>query len=453
MKAIVAFAIAGAIVLAGCVSLGGPAEYTPVTRNITAWIQAMDWELHPNVSTPVWAFCAEGDGVEPVHGQACGVPGPTIRVMKGDTIQLTFRNTHSIAHTIHFHGWHPFSADMNGADLIQDSMLVQPGAETVVSWIAEPSGSFIYHCHFQTPTHMEMGMYGAFIVEDPEATAPNHEFVAVLDEWAVREENTFHGNMPAYNFFTINGRSFPLTQPWIVQPGSTVRLHLVNAGFEFHAMHLHGYTPNAYEGVAGPRHAVPTDVREIAPGQTIVMDFKASREGVWLFHDHVVPRVTAGSDGTGFGAYPRGMLTVLVVGTEYSKALAGLAPVLVEAAQHDMGPPTGENDESPQSSSSPPSTQLNASSGPHEDVAMKNFVYQKNELQVTPGTTVTWSNQDTVAHTITAEDGSFDSAEVRAGASWSHTFTESGVFAYYCIPHAYQEDGEWKGMTATVIVE
>ncbi len=448
-----------AFALAGRAGIGFLEGYDPVTREITMWVEPIDWNVHPLVSTPVWAFCAEGNGVEPVNGGgACNVPGPTIHVVKGDTIRLTFKNTHSIAHTVHFHGWHPFASDMNGASLLGDSMVGEPGSETVIEWAAKPSGSFIYHCHFQTPTHMDMGMYGAFIVDDPEEEeAPDHDFVAVLDEWAIREDPVFLGNVPAYNFFTINGKSFPLTEPWIVNPGDKVRFHIVNAGFEFHSMHLHGYTPDAYEGVAGPANAVRTDVRTVAPGQTVVMDFDADREGVWLFHDHVVPRVTAASDGHGFGAYPRGMLTVLVVGDEYANALDSIVPNLLAAASNDAAPAPASVDNSHQASPTKDETANEtepATSAPERVlVEMRNYAFQTPELRIAAGTVVTWSNKDGAYHTVTAEDGSFDSGEIQAGRAWSKTFTEPGTYPYYCIPHAYEKDGQWNGMTATIVVE
>lgn len=434
--------------LAGCLdsSIADPAR----VREIRMWVEQMEWEIHPGVTETVWAFCAEGDGVEPVHnGSNCGVPGPTIRVNEGDRIRLTFENTHNIPHTVHFHGWHPFSADMNGVEIVDGAMVTQPGHTQTIEWTAKPAGTFIYHCHFQTPTHMEKGMYGAFIVEDPYEEArgdqPDVEPVMVLDEWQVGDRTNFSGAMPDYDYFTINGKSAPLTQPVVAEPGDHVRMHLVNAGFKFRAMHLHGYTPDSWEGVAGPEHAVPTDVRRVAPGQSVVLDFTADRQGVWLFHDHVVPHATAAADGSGFGAYPRGMLTLFVVGEDYVQAVEGVAPRLLEAAEddaqaggHDHGDHTADD----------------ASAGENVTVVdMADFAFEPKEIHVEAGTTVKWVNRDSTYHTVTADDGSFDSGEIAAGESWTYTFEEPGTYPYHCVPHAYEDDGTWKGMVGTVVVE
>ncbi len=436
--------------LAGCVATtSGSAD--PDVKEIRMWVEQMDWEIHPGVNTTVWAFCAEGDGVEPVHGEeACGVPGPTIRVQEGDLIRLTFENTHSIAHTVHFHGWHPFEADMNGNPLVGDAMVVEPQETQVIEWVAEPAGSFIYHCHFQTPTHMEMGMYGGFIVEDPyehPAFEPDVDHMMVLDEWAISDEASgFDGAMPYYDYFTINGKSFPLVDPIVADAGDKVRVHMVNAGYKFRAMHLHGYTPDSWEGVAGPEHAVPTDVRMVAPGQTVVLDFAADREGVWLFHDHVVPHVTAAASGDGFGAYPRGMLTVLVVGDTYAEALESIVPDLLAAAKGDVADPGashGDHDHGDDAGDSDATV-----------VRMVDLAYEPETLEIEAGTTVRWVNDDSFYHTVTFEDGSVDSGRIEAGQSWSYTFEEPGTYEYYCVPHAYQDDdGNRQGMTGTVVVK
>lgn len=53
--------------------------------------------------------------------------------------------------------------------------------------------------------------------------------------------------------------------------------------------------------------------------------------------------------------------------------------------------------------------------------------------------TVTWHNTDSVTHTVTATDGSFNSGDIKAGETWTHTFTAPGNFSYYCIYHAWMK--------------
>jgi len=68
-------------------------------------------------------------------------------------------------------------------------------------------------------------------------------------------------------------------------------------------------------------------------------------------------------------------------------------------------------------------------------VEIKNFAFNPANLQIAVGTTVTWTNNDSVGHTVTADNGTFDSGTLRQGDKFSFTFNEAGTFAYYCKPH------------------
>ena len=59
--------------------------------------------------------------------------------------------------------------------------------------------------------------------------------------------------------------------------------------------------------------------------------------------------------------------------------------------------------------------------------------------------TVTWVNNDDAAHTVTATGGSFNSGNLDAGQSWTHTFTIAGTYTYFCAYHPW--------MKGTVIVK
>ncbi len=68
-------------------------------------------------------------------------------------------------------------------------------------------------------------------------------------------------------------------------------------------------------------------------------------------------------------------------------------------------------------------------------VNISGFVYQPKTISVAAGTTVVWTNSDAMAHTVTADDGSFDSGTMATGATFSHTFTKAGSFSYHCALH------------------
>lgn len=68
-----------------------------------------------------------------------------------------------------------------------------------------------------------------------------------------------------------------------------------------------------------------------------------------------------------------------------------------------------------------------------------NLAYAPGRLQVASGTTVVWTNRDAVAHTVTANDGSFDSGLIAPGKTWRHTFTRPGTYNFHCTPHPFMK--------------
>ncbi|MDG7000536.1 MAG: cupredoxin domain-containing protein, partial [Nitrososphaerota archaeon] len=59
--------------------------------------------------------------------------------------------------------------------------------------------------------------------------------------------------------------------------------------------------------------------------------------------------------------------------------------------------------------------------------------------------TVTWINNDIAPHTVTADDGSFNSGNLNAGETWTHVFTTPGTYTYHCNYHPW--------MHGTIIVK
>ena len=70
---------------------------------------------------------------------------------------------------------------------------------------------------------------------------------------------------------------------------------------------------------------------------------------------------------------------------------------------------------------------------------IKNVSYLQPRLQVTVGTTVEWTNNDPMPHSVTAIDKSFNSGLINPGRTYRHTFTKAGTFSFYCIPHPFMK--------------
>ena len=83
-------------------------------------------------------------------------------------------------------------------------------------------------------------------------------------------------------------------------------------------------------------------------------------------------------------------------------------------------------------------------------VDMSSFSFKPAEVHVSPGQTVLWTNMDPVQHTVTADDGSFDSGLLDPGGTFSQEFDAPGTYQYYCMPHG---GPGLQGMAATIIVD
>ena len=87
--------------------------------------------------------------------------------------------------------------------------------------------------------------------------------------------------------------------------------------------------------------------------------------------------------------------------------------------------------------------------GQTAEVSAVDDEFVPSELEVTSGTEVTWTNNGESPHTVTADDGTFNSGNLDPGDSYSFTFEEGDEFPYYCEYHG-GEGGE--GMAGTIIL-
>jgi plastocyanin len=69
-------------------------------------------------------------------------------------------------------------------------------------------------------------------------------------------------------------------------------------------------------------------------------------------------------------------------------------------------------------------------------VTIQNFSFSPASITVTPGTTVTWTNKDTTAHTVTADSGTGpNSSQLQPNQTYTFKFDQAGTYAYHCSIH------------------
>ena len=79
-----------------------------------------------------------------------------------------------------------------------------------------------------------------------------------------------------------------------------------------------------------------------------------------------------------------------------------------------------------------------------DSVAIKNFAFSPASVTVTAGSTVVWTNNDSIQHDITFNGGGIASGVLNHNDTFSHTFPTAGTYHYICSIHPF--------MHGTVIV-
>ena len=78
-------------------------------------------------------------------------------------------------------------------------------------------------------------------------------------------------------------------------------------------------------------------------------------------------------------------------------------------------------------------------------INIQGYAFSPSSITINVGDTIVWTNYDSASHTVTSNDGTFDSGSITNGNTFSFTFTSAGTFDYYCAPHP--------GMTGSVTVQ
>ena len=220
--------------------------------------------------------------------------------------------------------------------------------------------------------------------------------------------------------------------------GDKIIFNVQNAGKSFHAL---GVTKET-EGFSGiiPRTEVGSGSNPLKPGEGGQSEFIPAKEGIY-YYICTVP-----------GHREQGMVGQIVVGnipagTENMETEPVIGSAMPAPELEDV--PEMIVKEEPEQTMEPeammPFTGTisvpSGSSTPGCDETNECFI--PVEVTVNVGETVTWSNDDSAAHTVTSgtptggPDGTFDSSLFMAGTTFSHTFDNAGEYNYFCMVHPW----------------
>ncbi len=305
-------------------------------RNFTLYVR--DGTLVLPGNQQVWMF-----GYTANPNQPASLPGPTLVVNQGDTVNITLVNDRDPTltaahptgdgHTVHLHGLDLPSAMDGDPMTAPGGHAVMQGTSYTYHFVADQPGTYWYHCHEGAAEHIQMGMYGALVIlpngDSHRAytgtPAFDKSYTMVLsdidtqlhtqDYTSVHQADTTEPNWTTYrpNYFLINGKAWPDTMrdpdSWITATvGQTVLVRLINAGYVTHSIHTHGYHFEVI-GTDGRKLSDPyeKDTLSIAPGERYDIILHLNMVGRYMLHDHFEQNTT--NDGESMG----GMATMINV--------------------------------------------------------------------------------------------------------------------------------------------
>ena len=216
-------------------------------------------------------------------------PGPTIQINQGDRVRIIVENALPESTSMHWHGLE-VPIDQDGVPWVSQKP-ISPGGSFTYEFTIHQEGTFFYHAH--SAMQEMIGLIGTIIVhpQTPYAPHADHDFVIVLQEWAVLPNNSVPNTASMeFNWLTFNGLSAPATTPLIVRQGSRARLRLINLGMDHHPIHLHGnqFVITGTEGGRAPESTwYRTNTVLVGVAQAKVVEFDAKYPGAWMIHCHL----------------------------------------------------------------------------------------------------------------------------------------------------------------------
>ena len=227
------------------------------------------------------------------------VPGPMIRVRRGDLVELHLMNhpDNAMPHNIDLHA-------VTGPGGGAASTFTAPGHQSQFSFRALNEGVYIYHCATApVPMHVANGMYGLIVVE-PESGLPaaDREYYVVQGDFYTRGGYREPGlqpfdmdkqilEQPTYVLF--NGRNGALVgdHALTAKVGERVRLFVGNGGPNLvSSFHVIGeiFDEVRHEGAREITHDVQTTL--VPAGGAAIVDFRVEVPGTFVLVDHSLIR-------------------------------------------------------------------------------------------------------------------------------------------------------------------
>ena len=235
----------------------------------------VDWEVEPGKIVKGWSY----------NGQ---IPGPVLRVNVGDKVRINLKNELTESTSLHLHGIRVPNA-MDGVDPYTQPA-IKPGETFAYEFTAKETAVGMYHSHHNGQVQIPNGLAGAMIIGDWKDIAMRATAGRTGDtDGKAEQEVVMVLNDAGTIGLSLNGKSFPATQPYTMKVGESMVVHYYNEGLMAHPMHMH--QPHGLV-VAKDGKVLPepfyTDTLNVAPGERWTVVYTALDKGVWAWHCHIL---------------------------------------------------------------------------------------------------------------------------------------------------------------------
>ena len=248
------------------------------TKQFEVTIAISHWEVEAGRSVEAWTY----------NGQ---VPGPAIRVDDGDRVEVIFHNELPMGTDVHFHGVR-LENQMDGvAPLTQP--LIESGDSFTYSFVAVGPAVSMYHAHHHGQLQVPNGLFGTIIIGDtPLPLGRVIGGIEVPEDLEVVTELPMVLNDAGVIGYSLNGKSFPATEPLVVGVNDWFVVHYYNEGLQIHPMHLHGFPQLVFSKDGYPLdEPYWVDTLNVAPGERYSILVHADAAGAWVWHCHILNHV------------------------------------------------------------------------------------------------------------------------------------------------------------------
>jgi FtsP/CotA-like multicopper oxidase with cupredoxin domain len=458
------------------------------TKEITLVAEDAEIEIAPGKRVKTWTF----------NGT---VPAPTLRFTEGDNVTIHFINKSPIPHTIHFHGNHDDKNDGVVPQILPNQtytyhITAQPDGALMYHCHAPP-----------TTLHIRMGMYGALIVDPKDKTLlePAKEFVMVMGEFNTKDQMAFGADNYLINGYADHYMHNPLEinhgdllRLYLINLGTTIpySFHLHSTTFRTYPSGLIDNEPLHMQTVSiAPGDASIVEAKWKYPGTYLFHSHGIQEERGNMGQINVVLQNDTSDKNLSIGD---GVSTIadtisnsngsLSLSSQEGKSISMFdwqydlqkklqEPTVINYTEQKQGEKSkdalmeskqtqesGEDlslemdktlatnittstsstaDANNNTENNPNASSQNISIVPGSGSPNSDLFYEPSPARIAVGSTVTWTNDDMLPHTVTSgnpekgPNGMFDSGVMNADKSFTYTFDKAGVLEYYCAIHPW----------------